>query len=235
MEPVSEKTRTIRLVARPEFRFGRAAGQSDVVARFPSRVPDATALTKFVGRIHVRARLEQSEIVFFDGTEEAASHNGSFLKGMPLDNLRGTILRGPASLHLASHWCAVLAPVLPAEPVSFKSGKGELAVAEAPPRWSALCVHPAQGSEVLEDACWLIGEVGFGLTADGKLIWDTEALAPAAGSFRRCNDSFFLVNHALEAGEMAVDEHPCSTGTAIPLCDGMKLTLGACEWRLRVQ
>ena len=150
LEPVNAAARPLQLVARAEFLIGRSAAQADLAARFNDSVPDATGLTKCIGRIHLHARATASGILLFDGTEAAPSQNGSFTSEGQLPQAKGSPLLGPTIVQLGSRWRVTLIPA-PASLTALvirqdvESADGQGIVREEVCRGPSACLSPTLG------------------------------------------------------------------------------------------
>ena len=232
--------RRIQLFTGGEIRFGRSAAHADVLVRFSHSVPGVNELTKSVGRLHLRAQMRADGLVLLDGSATKPSRNGTYTSEGPLPANGLTSLRGPTAVQLGSKWRATFLPVpAPAELVALRTS-AETAWRHSPDAggrsgWGALFVRPWRDCEVEVETVWLIEEAGFGIDAEGEIVWDTTALGTAPVAFRKSGAGFVLVNRRMEGTDLSAGPKPIFPGMALPLRTGMVLKIGRGVWEVRVQ
>jgi hypothetical protein len=221
-----------RLVARTQFRLGRARAEADFVAWVFPRNEANDERSKRVSKINalLEARADGLHI------RDNASSNGSALDGHPLDaagtalERRGRVMLGGAvEIDIARFDSG-----RPGEPPVANhrqwNGPGQPAV---PARGAVRCEVLAETSQPL-NAVWLLTDAAFGTSRSNPVIFDWPELAEIQGRFHHYRGCFWIENLA-EGGLVRVDQHTLRPGDLVPLATGQQIRLGSRMFRVRIE
>ena len=243
LEPLTETARGIHLVARDEFRIGRARNASDHLAWFWPRDGEADVRTKRISRNgHVRLVRHGGKILIFDNAStQGASWNGApvpvaaageFVPDSLQTNVQPALLNARGILTLAYDYQLELVLTL---------GVGRPRVSneeqwEGPPIESrepagAVRIVPLNSEPALFRAAWIFTDAVFGSGRDSALPLDVPDLAEAAGRFRFYRGQFWL--ESFQGDSMVeVDGFSVTFGDIIPLRPRQVVRLGSVEYRI---
>ncbi len=227
--PQNEGVPPIRLSSKGQFRVGRSRDLSDFPVRY-SPSPNPGENVRELSRVHVLMERCPTGLTLRDGNGDRKSTNGSIYGTQPLDPKRPHFLHGRDLLILSDDYRLDVTPafrrdpIMP-EPVNFWQWKGAAKGFDArSPISGAVFFAPLDGHPVIRDAVWLLSEVGFYISDEGKIIW-TDLEESAAGWFLHRSGAFWLANATLPTGTITVDDGPLSAGEVIPLIAGQKFTV----------
>ena len=237
LTPDDPATPAIHLVARPHFTIGRSLQSADFIARFLPESAANNALTDRLSRVHVVAENTGGRLLLRDGNGSAPSVNGSLLDGHLLSPDHPTTVSHRAMLSLGHEYFLELIPLL--HPTAREWPAGPLAAwpgADTPPGepLGALVCEPRQGQPVIRQSVWLFSEIGFGIDAAGRVVWDTRAAGESPAAFHHHRGCFWLRNHALPATTLALGGIALAAGQVAPLATGQAVRLGSASFTAEI-
>ena len=221
-----------RLVARPQFRIGRARGEADFVAWVLPRNEANDERSKRVSKIHVIAEVAGDGILVRDNE----SANGSVLDGHPLD---------PVGVKAGQRDRLVLGAAVEIELARFAPAReGEPPIANlrawSGPAFPAPAVRGALRCEVIADApqplnsLWLFTDAAFGTSRSNPLALDDLQLAEIQGRFYHYRGCFWIETLA-DNSAVQLDRLTLRPGEIAPLATGQQLRLGSRTWRVKLE
>lgn len=234
LEPVGvpEPPLPFRLVARPQFRLGRARAEADFIAWVLPRNPSNDEKSKRVSKVQAIAELTADGIVISD----YASANGTLFDNIPLDD-KGTALPRQGRLLLAG---AVevdfdrIAPASEAGPViaNLRQWAGP-DTAPLPQRGAVRFEVVSSDAQPL-NAFWLLSDASFGTSRSNALSLADPALAEVQGRIHHFRGCFWIETTANNSA-VQVDHTTLRPGEIVPLASGQQLRLGSRTWRLKLE
>ena len=227
----------IHLVARPQFTIGRSLQSADFITRFLPESAANNALTDRLSRVHVIAENVAGRLLLRDGNGSSPSVNGSLLDGHLLSPDHPTTISHRAILSLGHEYFLELIPLLHPTPREWPPGQlAEWPGAEAPPREppGALVCEPRNGQPVIRRSVWLFSEIGFGMDACGRVVWDTRGAAESRAAFHHHRGCFWLRNHALPESSLAVGGIALAPEQVAPIATGQTLLLGSARFTAEI-
>lgn len=222
----------LRLVARPQFRLGRARAEADFVTWVLPRNTSNDEKSLRVSKVHAIAEATVTGIVLRDN----ASANGTLFDGVPLDE-HGTSLPRQGRLLLAG-----------AVEVDFDrlapGCENGLAISNDR-NWSGPAVQtPLQRGAVRfevvtpetqpHNALWLLSDAAFGTNRSNALRFDDPQLAEVQGRFHHHRGCFWLETLA-DNSAVQLDRLTLRPGEIAPLATGMQLRIGSQTWRVKLE
>ena len=87
-----------------------------------------------------------------------------------------------------------------------------------PVPYRAMVCEPVDGHVVSRHGVWLFSEVGFGLDAAARIVWDTRGRGDNPAAFHYFHGCFWLRNDWLPASTLSVNDAPLNPGIS-------------CRWR----
>jgi len=222
----------LRLVARPQFRLGRARAEADFVTWVLPRNTSNDEKSLRVSKVHAIAEATATGIVLRDN----ASANGTLFDGVPLDE-HGTSLPRQGRLLLAG-----------AVEVDFDrlapGCENGLAISNDR-NWSGPAVQtPLQRGAVRfevvtpetqpHNALWLLSDAAFGTNRSNALRFDDPQLAEVQGRFHHHRGCFWLETLA-DNSAVQLDRLTLRPGEIAPLATGMQLRIGSQTWRVKLE
>ncbi len=235
LTPEDSTAPAIHLIARPHFAIGRSLQSADFITRFVPESAANNALTDRLSRIHITAENVHGRLLLRDGNGSTPSVNGSLLDGHLLSPDHPTPLHHRALAVLGGDYFLELTPLLhptprewPAEPLAAWPS------AAASPRepLGALVCQPRHGQPVIRHSVWLFSEIGFGVDARSRPVWDTRAAGESPAAFHYHRGCFWLRNHA--APRLALGGSALTPGQAAPLAGGQTLVLGSAKYTVEI-
>ncbi len=234
LDPVGapEPPLPFRLVARPQFRLGRARADADFVSWVLPRNASNDEKSKRVSKVQAITEVTAEGMVIRDN----ASANGTLFDNVPLDD-KGTTLPRQGRLLLAG---AVevdfdrIAPAAEAGPVI--ANQRQWAGPETPP----LPQRGAVRFEVVStdaqplNALWLLSDASFGTSRSNALSLADPALAEVQGRIHHFRGCFWIETTANNSA-VQVDHTTLRPGEIVPLASGQQLRLGSRTWRLKLE
>ncbi len=221
-----------RLVARPQFRIGRARGEADFVAWVLPRNEANDERSKRVSKVHVIAEVAGDGILVRDNE----SANGSVLDGHPLDPVGvkagqrdRLVLGGAVEIDLAR-----FAPAREGEPpiANLRAWPGP---AVPPPalRGAIRCEVISTEPQPL-NSLWLFTDAAFGTSRSNPLALDDLQLAEIQGRFYHFRGCFWVETLA-DNSAVQLDRLTLRPGEIAPLATGQQLRLGSRTWRVKLE
>lgn len=239
LDPTDTHTTSIRLVARPRFNIGRSTQHADFVARLLPENDTNNALTNRLSRIHSFLEATPDGLQARDGNGNGPSLNGSFLDGEPLTPNPATPLPHRSLLRLGDEYSLELVPVchlmrrnLTIANIDAWTGPGEKPAGKL--CGGIVCV-PTGGQPASREAAWIFSEVGFGLSASERLVWDTRGRSEGPAAFHYFRGCFWLRNRSLPETAITCDGTPLLRDEIIPLIPGQSLRLGSHTFTVRLE
>ena len=222
----------IRLVARPQFRFGRSSRLADWVARILPDNPENLERTKQLSRVHATAEYTAEGIVMQDGDGFHPSANGSRWDGSPLHTAasigRGGVLEIGPSYSLEATAVPAVGEHIQIANLADWIGAAESATdLPRPSLDSDAFVFAPVGMSIIRQAVWLISRLGFECDGAGAIQWDLTGAAPVVGAFIHAHGGFWLQRGELLETTITLDGHEVLGGAIVPLTGGQRLRLGS--------
>lgn len=238
LTPEDPASPAIHLVARPQFTIGRSFQSADFITRFLPESAANNALTDRLSRIHVVAENVGGRLLVRDGNGSSPSVNGSLLDGRLLSPDHPAAISHRAILSLGHEYFIELIPLL--HPTPREWPPGQLAAwpgAESPPRepLGALVCEPRNGQPVIRLSVWLFSEIGFGMDACGRTVWDTRAAGESPAAFHHHRGCFWLRNHSLAENSLAIGGTALAAGQVAPIATGQTVLLGTARFTAEIQ
>jgi len=239
LEPTDAHTTSIRLVARPRFNIGRSTQHADFVARLLPENDTNNALTNRLSRIHSFLEATPDGLQVRDGNGNGPSLNGSSLDGEPLMPNPATPLPHRSFLQLGDEYSLELVPVchLVRRSLSITNleawrGPGEKPAGKL--TGGIVCL-PSGGQPATREAAWIFTEVGFGLSATERLVWDTRGRSESPAAFHYFRGCFWIRNRSLPESAIVCNGTPLHRNEILPLCPGQTLDLGSHTFTIRLE
>lgn len=221
-----------RLVARPQFKLGRARADADFVSWVLPRSPGNDEKTMRVSKVQAIAEMTAAGIVLRDN----ASANGTLFDGVPLDE-NGTSLARQGRLLLAG---AVevdfnrLPPASDHEP-SLANGRAWIGpAANPPPQRGAVRFEVASPDEQPLNAVWLLTDAAFGTSRSNAVALNDPAVAEVQGRFHHYRGCFWIET-LVDNSAVQLDRLTLRPGELAPLATGQQLRIGSRIWRLKLE
>lgn len=237
LTPTSPAAPAIHFVARPQFTIGRSLQSADLPTRFLPESAANNALSDRLSRIHVTAENHSSGLWLRDGNGSSPSLNGSFFEGHPLSADHPTALLQRGILSLGNDFFLELIPLLhplPREwPVHRIAAWPDAAVQTRAPMGALVC-DARHNQPVIRHSVWLFSEIGFGLDACNRIVWDTRAAGESPAAFHHHRGCFWLRNQALNAPTLAVGETTLTPGQVAPLTTDRTIRLGSATFTAKI-
>lgn len=233
-EPVGvpEPPLPFRLVARPQFRLGRARADADFVSWVLPRNASNDEKSKRVSKVQAIAELTADGIVIRDN----ASANGTLFDNVPLDD-KGTTLPRQGRLLLAG---AVevdfdrIAPASEAGPVIANLRQWAGPDAAPLPQRGAVRFEVVSSDAQPLNAFWLLSDASFGTSRSNAVSLADPTLAEVQGRIHHFRGCFWIETTANNSA-VQVDHTTLRPGEIVPLASGQQLRLGSRTWRLRLE
>ena len=239
LEAVDPAMMSIHLTARPRFTIGRSVAMADFVARVLPENEINDARTNRLSRIHAVFEIEQGQITLRDGNGTAPSLNGSSLDGQPLPPNRPAVILQRARLVLGDEYAVDVVPIESVEPADWEITNLEdwHGPAENLPLtpFAALACEPAEGHGLSRQIAWIFSQIGFGLDAAGRIIWDTRALGASPAAFHYHRGCFWLRNHSFPMPVFIGRDTALAPGEIAPLVPGQTIRIGHHDFAVQVE
>jgi hypothetical protein len=222
-----------RLVARPQFRLGRARADADFISWILPRNASNDEKTMRVSKVQAIAEATTEGILIRDN----ASANGTLFDGVPLDE-NGTSLPRQGRLLLAG---AVeidfdrVPPGVENDPVIGNARQWAGPPATAPLQRGALRfeIYPPEDQPL--NAIWLLSDGTFGTSRSNAIAMAADAtLAEVQGRFHHYRGCFW-VETLVANNAVQVDQLSLRPGEIAPLATGQQLRIGARTWRVKLE
>ncbi|MDR3406590.1 MAG: FHA domain-containing protein [Chthoniobacter sp.] len=239
LEPDNAGVLPIRLAAGPRFTVGRSAAMADFVARILPETEANDARTNRLSRVHTLLEIHEGHITLRDGNGKGPSLNGSSLDGQPLTPNHPTVLPQRARLDLGEEFVLDLIPLPAAETPAWEidnldAWPGPAGKAPLVP-YRALVCQPVDGHATTRHGVWLFSEVGFGLDATGRIVWDTRGRGRSPASFQYFRGCFWLRNDSLPEPVLAGQDTLLGRGEILPLAPGQRLSIGSHVFAVQIE
>ncbi|HYC71222.1 MAG TPA: hypothetical protein VEB66_08455, partial [Opitutaceae bacterium] len=221
-----------RLVARPQFRLGRARADADFVAWVLPRSTGNDEKTMRVSKVQAIAEATRAGVVLRDN----ASANGTLFDGVPLDE-HGTSLSRQGRLLLAG---AVevdfhrLPPASDHDPVLANARAWPGPAPTAAAQRGAVRFEVVAAEEQPLNAVWLLTDAAFGTSRSNAVALSDPALAEVQGRFHHYRGSFWIETLA-DNSAVQLDRLTLRPGEIAPLATGQQLRIGTRIWRLKLE
>lgn len=226
LTPQDPDAAALQFIARTQFKIGRSFQSSDFVTRLFPATEQNEIISNCIGRVHVVAERVGGRIVVRDGNGSAPSLNGSHLDGHLLSPDHPTPLTHRALLSLGDDYFLELIPLLQPTPRTLPDlWPGRNFPAPEPP--GALVCEPRHGQPELRRCVWLFSEIGFGLDARERLVWDTRGVGDSPAAFHHHRGCFWLRHLSLGAGSLALDNVPLNSDQIAPITTGQTVRIGS--------
>ena len=237
LTPEDPATPAIHLVARPQFTIGRSLQSADFITRFLPETAANNTLTDRLSRVHVVGENTGGRLLLRDGNGSSPSVNGSLLDGHLLSPDHPTALSRRGILSLGQEYFLELIPRLHPTPREWPGD--QLAAwpgAETPPRepLGALICEPRQGQPVIRQSAWIFSEIGFGMDACGRVLWDTRAAGESPAAFHHHRGCFWLRNHTLAKTALAIGDTALAPEQVAPIATGQTVLLGSARFTAEI-
>lgn len=222
----------LRLVARPQFRLGRARAEADFISWVLPRNTSNDEKSLRVSKVHAIAEATTAGIVVRDN----ASANGTLFDGVPLDE-NGTSLPRQGRLLLAG---AVevdfdrIAPGLEKGPAITNDRNWSGPAAQTPLQRGAVRFEVVAKDAQPLNALWLLSDASFGTNRSNAICLADNQLAEVQGRFHHHRGCFWLETLA-DNSAVQLDRMTLRPGEIAPLATGMQLRLGGHTWRLKLE
>ena len=226
LTPQNPDAAALQLIARAHFKIGRSFQSADFVTRLFPETAQNEIISNRIGRVHVVAERVGGRLAVRDGNGSTPSLNGSHLDGHRLSPDHPAALTHRALLSLGDDYFLDLIPVLQPTPRTLPElWPGRNIPAPEPP--GALVCEPRQGQPELRRCVWLFSEIGFGLDAHARLVWDTRAAGDSPAAWHHHRGCFWLRNQSLSAGSLALDNVPLTSDQIAPITTGQTVRIGS--------
>ena len=226
LTPQNPEAAAVRFIAHTQFKIGRSFQSSDFVTRLYPETEQNEIISNRIGRVHVVAERVGGRILVRDGNGSTPSLNGSHLDGHLLSPDHATPLTRRALLSLGDDYFLDLIPLLQPTPRSLPDlWPGRNFPAPEPP--GALVCEPRNGQPELRRCVWLFSEVGFGLDARDRIVWDTRGMGESPAAFHHHRGCFWLRNLSLAAGALALDNVALTSDQIAPITTGRMVRIGS--------
>lgn len=222
----------LRLIARPQFRLGRARAEADFVSWVLPRNTSNDEKSLRVSKVHAIAEATAAGIVVRDN----ASANGTLFDGVPLDE-NGTSLPRQGRLLLAG---AVevdfdrIAPGLEKGPAIANDRNWSGPPAQSPLQRGAVRFEVVAKDPQPLNALWLLSDASFGTNRSNAICLDDDQLAEVQGRFHHYRGCFWLET-LVDNSAVQLDRMTLRPGEIAPLATGMQLRLGNSTWRVKLE
>lgn len=221
-----------RLVARPQYKLGRARADADFVAWVLPRSSGNDEKTMRVSKVQAVAEATPAGVILRD----AASANGTLFDGVPLDE-NGTSLPRQGRLLLAG---AVevdfvrLAPAADKDP-ALGNARAWMGPAATPaPQRGAVRFEVVASEEQPLNAVWLLTDASFGTSRSNAIALADESLAEVQGRFHHYRGCFWIET-LVDNSAVQLDRLTLRPGEFAPLATGQQLRIGSRIWRLKLE
>ena len=226
LTPQNPAAASIQLIARTQFKIGRSFQSADFVTRLFPETERNEIISNRIGRVHVVAERVGGRLLLRDGNGSTPSLNGSHLDGHLLSPDHPTPLTRRALLSLGDDYFLDVIPLLQPPPRCLPDlWPGRNFPAPEPP--GALVCEPRHGQPSLRRCVWLFSEIGFGLDARGRLVWDTRGAGESPAAWHHHRGCFWVRNQSLGAGTLALDNIPLTSDQIAPITTGQTVRLGS--------
>lgn len=223
---------TLKLVARPQFRLGRARAEADFVAWVLPRSPANDEKSLRVSKVHAIAELNAQGITVRDN----ASANGTLFDNVPLDE-NGTGLPRQGRLQLAG---AVeldfdrIAPDAEQDPVIGNARAWNGPAAKPPGARGAVRFEVVADEPQPLNAVWLLSDAAFGSSRSNAITLVETGVAEVQGRFYHFRGCFWIETLAANSA-VQLDHLTLRPGEIAPLATGQQLRIGARTWRVKLE
>ncbi|MEI9892666.1 MAG: hypothetical protein WDN28_01795 [Chthoniobacter sp.] len=112
------------------------------------------------------------------------------------------------------------------------SGPGNQA---APFPYGALVCQPVDGHGTTRHGVWLFAEVGFGLDAVDRIVWDTRGRGRSPAAFHYFRGCFWLRNDSLQEPILVGHDTLLGRGEILPLTSGQMLRIGTHVFTVQIE
>lgn len=222
----------LKLVARPQFRLGRARAEADFVAWVLPRSPANDEKSLRVSKVHAIAELTAQGITVRDN----ASANGTLFDNVPLDE-NGTSLPRQGRLQLAG---AVeldfdrIAPVAEQDPIIGNVRAWNGPAAKPPTARGAVRFEVVADEPQPLNAVWLLSDTAFGSSHSNAITLPDDAVAEVQGRFYHFRGCFWIETLAANSA-VQLDHLTLRPGEIAPLATGQQLRVGTRTWRVKLE
>jgi hypothetical protein len=228
----------LHFTARPQFAVGRSVATADFVARVLPANETNDARTNRLSRVHALLEIADRQITIRDGNGTGPSLNGSQLDEQPLTPGHPSVLPHRARLTLGEEFTVDLIPLDSAGARTWNIENADAwpgpAEAEPPVPYRAVVCQPAAGHGITRHGVWLFAEVGFGLDAAGRIVWDTRGCGRSPASFHFYRGCFWLRNESLAEPILVGPETVLARGEIAPLAPGQAVRIGRQAFTVRI-
>jgi len=230
---------SVHLATGPRFTLGRSAAMADFVTRVLPENEANDARTNRLSRVHVVIEISDGQIALRDGNGNGPSLNGSSLDNQPLTPNHPTVLPQRGRLDLGEEYVLDLIPLAATEETQWEidnlgawTGPGGQ-VSAAPFR--ALVCQPVDGHATTRHGVWLFSEVGFGLDAVGRFVWDTRGRGRSPAAIHYFRGCFWLRNDSLPEPVLVGHDTLLGRGEILPLVPGQTLRIGTHVFAVQIK
>lgn len=227
----TEQSLPFRLVARPQFRLGRARAEADFITWVLPRNEANDERTMRVSKVQVIADTSTGTLVLRDN----ATANGSVLDGQILDGVgatlerRGKLMLGGAVEIDIARFDSGRTGDPPIVNERSWNGPGQLV---PPLRGAVRCELITTDLQPLNSA-WLLSDAAFGTNRANAVVLEWPELAEIQGRFHHYRGCFWVEN-TTETGLVRIDNLTLLPGYIAPLATGQLLRLGARTFRMKI-
>lgn len=229
----------IHFVTGPRFTLGRSAGMADFVTRILPENEANDARTNRLSRVHALLEIDDGHITVRDGNGSGPSLNGSALDGQPLTPMHPTVLSHRGRLMLGDEYALELillgaaeAPAWEIDNLGAWTGPAEKL---APVSYRALVCQPVEGDATTRHGVWVFSEIGFGLDAAGRIVWDTRGRGRSPAAFHYFRGCFWLRNDSLPEPVLADKDTLLGRGEIMPLGPGQTIRIGSHVFSVQIE
>jgi len=229
----------VHLATGSRFTIGRSAAMADFVARVLPENDENDARTNRLSRVHVVLETGDDQITLRDGNGSGPSLNGSSLDGQPLTPSHPAVLPQRGRLDLGEEYVLDLIPLAPTESSSWEIDNLDAWTGpdgkRKPVPYGALVCQPVDGHTTTRHGVWLFSEVGFGLDAAGRIVWDTRGRGRSPAAFHYFHGCFWLRNDSLREPVLAGQDTLLGPGEILPLAPGQTLRIGTHVFAVQIE
>lgn len=222
-----------RLVARPQFRLGRARADADFISWILPRNTSNDEKTMRVSKVQAIAEATAEGILIRDN----ASANGTLFDGVPLDE-NGTSLPRQGRFLLAG---AVevdfdrVPPGVENDPVIGNARQWAGPPASAPLQRGAVRFEIFPPEDQALNAVWLLSDGTFGTSRSNAIAMAADStLAEVQGRFHHYRGCFW-VETLVANNAVQLDNLTLRPGEIAPLATGQQIRIGTRTWRVKLE
>lgn len=221
------------------FTAGRSA-TADFIARILPENEQNDARTNRLSRVHAILEVDDGAITLRDGNGNSPSLNGSALDGQPLTPNHPSVLPHRGRLVLGDEYAMDLIPLDSAESPAWEidnldAWKGPAETTAAPVPYRALVCEPVDGHGLTRHGIWLFSEVGFGLDAAQRIVWDTRGRGRSPAAFLYYRGCFWLRNDSLSEPVFIDDDTLLGHGEILPLAPSQIIRVGSHTFCVQIE